>query len=106
MYNKGVSALLAKKIKSCCISQKESQSLKNMENGEYQIVFLTPEMLLINKRCRSMLISEIYYKRFRLFVVDEAHTIKTWLVLYGYIMLLFLSILRGQSFRKIMLHIR
>ena len=41
----------------------------------------------------------------RLFIVDEAHTIRTWLILYGYIMLLFLSILRGQAFRKIMLRI-
>ena len=62
-----------------------------MENGEYQIVFLTPEMLLMNKRCRSMLISKTYSERLKLFVVDEAHTIKTWFVLYGHVMLLFIS---------------
>lgn len=92
---------MAKKIKFCYISQKETQSLKSMENGEYQIVFLTPEMLLINKQCRSMLISKTYNKRLRLFVVDEAHTIRTWLVLYDYNHA-FINMLRGQSFRKIM----
>ena len=81
-----------------------------MENGEYQIVFLTPEMLLMNKRCRNMLISKVYSTKLKSFVVDEAHTIRTWLVLYdSYIMhhvyfykhTLFIN-LRGQSFREIM----
>ena len=46
--------------------------------GNYQLVLFTPEMLLSQKRWRRMLQGEVYYKQLRVFVVDEAHTVKKW----------------------------
>ena len=44
--------------------------------GAYQVVFFTPEMLMGKKRWRQMLLNDVYSSRLRVFVVDEAHTIK------------------------------
>ena len=46
--------------------------------GDYQLVFIAPEMILDRKKWRRMLYNEVYSKRLRTFIVDEAHTIKKW----------------------------
>ena len=46
-------------------------------NGEFQVIFTAPEMLF-KKQWRYMLTSDIYAARPRAFVIDEAHTCKTW----------------------------
>ena len=39
-----------------------------------------PELLLEHRRWRSIICSEIYLQCLKGFVVDEAHTVITWLV--------------------------
>lgn len=56
-------------------------------NGEFQVVFTAPEMLF-KKQWRNMLMSDIYAARLRAFVIDEAHTCKTWYEVYNYTLLL------------------
>ena len=50
-------------------------------NGDYQLVFFTPEMLLSKHKWRRLLLGEKYTQRLRVVVIDEAHTVKKWLEL-------------------------
>ena len=81
-----------------------------MLEGQYQLVIFTPEMLLNNGMWRRMLTNDIYSKRLRAFVVDEAHTVKKWYV-FNYLFavcssLTFLMLfIRGESFRKVLLRL-
>lgn len=49
-------------------------------NGEYQLVYLSPEALLTNETWRDMLGSDVYQQNLVALVVDEAHCVKKWLV--------------------------
>ena len=46
--------------------------------GEYQLVYITPELLITGRVWRKLLVGEIYNERMMGFVVDEAHTVKKW----------------------------
>ncbi|XP_068756535.1 putative ATP-dependent DNA helicase Q1 [Montipora capricornis] len=52
-------------------------SIKDVENGRFSVVYATPEASLLNERWRSMLASPLY-RSIRLCAesVDEAHVIK------------------------------
>lgn len=50
--------------------------------GRYQLVFISPEQLISRERFRSMCMNECYTERLVAFVVDEAHCVKKWLVLW------------------------
>ena len=51
---------------------------ENVCKGEYQLVFLTPEMVINNRRWRKIIESDVYTERMKAFVVDEAHCVKKW----------------------------
>lgn len=53
-------------------------------NGDVQLVYISPESLIMNKTYRSMLLSPQYQQKLVALVIDEAHCVKTW----------------GDSFRK------
>ena len=53
-------------------------------NGDVQLVYISPECLIMNKTYRSMLLSPQYQQNLVALVIDEAHCVKTW----------------GDSFRK------
>ena len=59
----------------------DTSMMKGVHAGEYQLVFITPELLLDSKRWRSMLTGDTYSNRLRGFVVDEAHCIAKWYVM-------------------------
>ena len=46
--------------------------------GQYQLVFITPELLVENRYWRRMLTSPTYNIRLKAFVIDEAHCIAKW----------------------------
>ena len=48
--------------------------------GEYQLVFITPEMIINHKTWRKVIDGDIYTKRLKAFVIDEAHCVKKWSV--------------------------
>jgi superfamily II DNA helicase RecQ len=57
--------------------------MKKVLNAEYQLVFFTAELLLKNSKWRHLFRTPAYVERLRAFVIDEAHTLKMWLVLYN-----------------------
>jgi len=50
-------------------------------NGEYQLVFISPEALLSKKRWRKMLLCDVYQRNLVAVVVDEAHCVRYWYVI-------------------------
>ena len=52
---------------------------KGVEKGFYQLVYITPELLICNSRCRRILTGDTFDDRFMAFIVDEAHTVKIML---------------------------
>ena len=47
-------------------------------DGRYQLVFLSPEALLMNETWRDMLMSPIYQENLMALVIDKAHCVKKW----------------------------
>ncbi len=56
--------------------------------GDYQLLYITPELLIGSNVCRKMLTGEVYEQRLKAFVVDEAHTVKKWYANTAIILLL------------------
>ena len=55
----------------------ESEDMKSgVKEGRYQLVFFTPELMVGNRRWRKVLSSDMYRRRLRGFIIDEAHTVK------------------------------
>ncbi|KAL5489405.1 hypothetical protein EMCRGX_G018494 [Ephydatia muelleri] len=52
--------------------------LDEVSQGNFQLVFFTPEMLIGSKRWRNMLTGHLYSERLKAFVIDEAHCVKKW----------------------------
>ena len=59
-------------------AQESSEALNEVEKGRVQLVYTSPESLTSNRRCRSMLSSDVYRQNLVAFVVDEAHCVKKW----------------------------
>ena len=49
---------------------------KLVHRGGYQIVFMSPELLLARKEWRDMIKNEVYQKRLVGLIVDEVHCVK------------------------------
>jgi len=64
-------------------------------DGEYQLVFVSPEALLATRRWRKMLLSPIYQNNLIAVVVDEAHCVRNWLVSNHLAIVIFLFLLQG-----------
>ena len=60
--------------------QDDDRALDAIVHGQVQLVYISPESLLENKRYRSMLKSRNYQEKMVALVVDEAHCVKFWLV--------------------------
>ena len=61
------------------ITSTSNEEVKDgVKNGNFRLVFFTPELLLERKRWRHLLQKEHYMKRLKGFIVDEAHTVKKW----------------------------
>ena len=60
--------------------QSDAGAQRRVLNGEAQII-LSPENVIQNPVYRNMLLSPVYkHKMFALVVVDEAHCVRSWLV--------------------------
>ena len=57
---------------------KQSVLGQDVENGQYQIVFFSPECMLTELKWREMFRSEVYQKNVIGLVIDEAHCIEKW----------------------------
>lgn len=59
-------------------AQKEESATTAVLNGDIQLVYISPESLLLNRKYRSMITTTLYQEKLRAFVVDEAHCVKFW----------------------------
>ena len=58
--------------------QTNAKSEEEVESGQCQLVFISPEALMCVLRWREMFRNQIYQTKLVGFVVDEAHLCKTW----------------------------
>lgn len=76
-----VASFSAKGITAAHVTGDSSKSMKDgVLKGDYQLVYITPELLLTSSVWRKMLVEEVYCERLKAFIVDEAHTVKKWYV--------------------------
>ena len=59
-------------------AQESSEALNEVKKGRIQLVYTSPESLISNRCCRSMLSSDVYHQNLVAFGVNEAHCVKKW----------------------------
>jgi RecQ family ATP-dependent DNA helicase len=64
-------------VNASAISE-DPELASRLGHGEYQLVYIGPEMLLETAWCREMLLNDVYKDHLIAFVIDEAHCIKSW----------------------------
>ena len=74
---------------------------------KYQLIYFTPESLLLDKKWRNMLKGLVYEERLKALVFDEAHCIKNWYVWTWkqFLNLQFCYCRRGESFTETFLRV-
>ena len=50
-------------------------------SGKYQLVYMSPEMLICDDHWRDMIIRPVYMESLKAMVVDEAHCVQKWYVI-------------------------
>ena len=73
-----VSRLQSLGINVAYITSDQTESVLKIENGEYNLVFMSPESTLDNERWRSMIVSPLYSKSLMGIAVDEVHCVTQW----------------------------
>jgi len=56
----------------------DDELIYEINSGKFEIVYFTPESLVLNSRWRRMLSTEVYQKHLKAIAVDEAHTVPKW----------------------------
>ena len=74
MKEKAVSAVYVDDLSD----QQGLQRSSKVCNGEYQLVYMSPEALLTDELWRDMLLSPVYHENLVGLIVDEAHCVKKW----------------------------
>ena len=77
-----VAALSSRGLSAAHISSKVYDRFQQEKilRGEVQIVFIGPELLMLNVTWREMLRTHVYKSNLVAFVVDEVHCVTKWLV--------------------------
>ena len=75
-----VANLSAKGILTAYIAAEQTDTtiIEKVTEGDFRLVFFTPEMLLLKKKWRHLLSSSVYLPNLKGIVIDEAHTVKKW----------------------------
>ncbi len=71
----------SKGLSGACISGEVASGtdlFTQASHGMYQLVFVTPEIIIENRKWRKMLENDVYAERLKAFVIDEAHCVKKW----------------------------
>ena len=58
--------------------QTDPKSIRNVEEGNVQLLYVSPESILRNPRWREMILSSVYQRKLAAIVVDKAHCIPQW----------------------------
>jgi len=59
-------------------AQEDDDAIGKVLNGDIQLVYISPESLLLNRRYRGMLTTAPYQEKLKALVVDEAYCVKLW----------------------------
>ena len=59
-------------------AQDNDAAIGEVISGSVQLVYISPESILTNKKFRGMLQKEIYQDKLRALCIDEAHCVKLW----------------------------
>ncbi len=57
---------------------KRDAILEGVQKGKYQVVFFTPKMILLQRKWRKILSSDVYTNRIKGLIIDEAHCVPKW----------------------------
>ena len=75
-----VSSCISRGINAVAVTKQESRThlVKAAIKGDFQIVYISPEMLIATTKWRNALQNEVYQSRLRAVIIDEAHCVKKW----------------------------
>ena len=59
-------------------AQDDGDATEAVLSGKVQLVYISPESVLNNKKFRGMFLREMYQENLVALVVDEAHCVKLW----------------------------
>ena len=62
--------------------QQDIEAIASIQKGKAQLLFISPESMLSNPQWRDMLLLPVYQKNVVALIVDEAHCIVMWYVVY------------------------
>ena len=71
-------ALMKDQVKTLQQRGADEEAREQIHNGEFQLLFISPEAVLTNPEWRDMLQSPVYQENLVAFAVDEAHYVKKW----------------------------
>ena len=72
LTKKGLSAVYVGEVGS------NEDTVAEIHEGQYQVIFFSPELLLTDETWRDMLQSPVYREHLVGFIIDEAHCVKKW----------------------------
>ena len=75
-----VRSMVERNITAIYAAEADEKDVEDISLGRYQLIFMSPEMLLRDENWRDMLVSPLYQHNLMAFVVDEAHCVKKWYV--------------------------
>ena len=58
--------------------QQDIAAMRGVKDGDFQLVYISPESALLNPQWREMLLSRVYQENLVALIVDEAHCITQW----------------------------
>ena len=76
-----VRQMTERNVSAVCVGDAESTTETQVCEGQFQLVYISPEALLTNPTWRDMLQSSVYHSNLVSLIVDEAHCVKKWLVI-------------------------
>lgn len=81
LKSKGVNAVSVNLVSDDYSEETYDDIKQVIVEGQYQVVFTTPEVLLVNKSWNDMFQSESLHQRLIGFIIDEAHCVKKWYII-------------------------
>ena len=78
LMNDQVASFQSKGVSAVRVGDCSPDTNSRIIEGEYQLVFISPEAILSRRRWRKMLLSDVYQRNLIAIVIDEAHCVKKW----------------------------
>ena len=73
-----VATFLSRGVSAVRAGDCDINTSQKIMDGEYQLIFFSPEAILCRQKWRKMLLTELYQERLIGLVIDEAHCVKKW----------------------------